>query len=177
MNAVKILAKQKLCKGITLLELLITLSIMSILLSLAAPSFTNLVAEVRLASVADDLYSSLQLARTEAVKRAVKVEICPSADGANCLVGNNWNSGWMVWYAPGGVGKEVIRVKSSLSSGVQISTNASKVEFESVGQASAEADIEVTIVGDGAPSRHICLRPSGQVKVEPVSDCDEGAAL
>lgn len=163
MNAEKILTKRKLCKGITFLELLITLSVMSILLSLAAPSFSNLIAEVRLASVADDLYSSLQLARTEAVKRAVKVEVCPSDDGIECLPSSDWNSGWMVWYAPGGTGKEILRVKTSLNSGVQINTTALNVEFKSVGQASAEAEIEVSVVGGGAPSRHICLRPSGQV--------------
>lgn len=159
------------CKGVTLLELLITLSVISILLSLAAPSFKSLIAEVRLASVADELYSSLQLARTEAVKRAIKVEICPSVDGSSCLTGNNWNSGWMVWYATGGGGKEVLKVKASLSPGVQVSTTASKVEFESVGQASAEADIEITLVGDSTQSRRICLFPSGQVAVKKESGC------
>lgn len=168
--------KSAACKGVTLLELLITLSVISILLSLAAPSFKNLIAEVRLASVADELYSSLQLARTEAVKRAIKVEICPSVDGSSCLIGNNWNSGWMVWYATGGGGIEVLRVKASLSPGVQISSTVSEVEFESVGQASAEADIQVSIVGDSAQSRRICLFPSGQVTVEKGSGCNEDGA-
>ena len=167
----KTLTKQKLCKGITLLELLITLSVMSILLSLAAPSFTNLIAEVRLASVADELYSSLQLARTEAVKRAVKVEICPSDDGVECLPGSDWNSGWMVWYATGGSGIEVLRVKSSVSPRVVSETTASKLEFESVGQASTAADLRVSVVGGEAVFRHICLWPSGQVTVEKDSNC------
>lgn len=176
MNAEKILTKRKLCKGITLLELLITLSVMSILLSLAAPSFSNLIAEVRLASVADDLYSSLQLARTEAVKRAIKVEICPSDDGVKCLVGSDWNSGWMVWYATGGGGIEVLRVKASLSAGVQINSSVAEVEFESAGQASGEAVIQVSIVGDTAPSRRICLLPSGQVTVGKEFGCSGDGA-
>lgn len=170
MNARKRRAKQQLCRGITLLELLITLSVMSILLSLAVPSFQNLINEVRLSSVADEFYSSLQLARTEAVKRAVKVEICPSDDGFECLPGSDWNSGWMVWYATGG-GIEILRVKASVSPRVVIETTASKLEFESVGQAESGADIKVSIVGGEALSRHICLWPSGQVTVETNAGC------
>lgn len=54
-------------RGITLIELLITILIMSILASVAGPSFVDSFKNRRLVSAAEELYSHLQLARSEAL--------------------------------------------------------------------------------------------------------------
>lgn len=54
--------------GFTLIELMITLVIMSILLAVAAPNFTNWMDSSKLKSLAESLSSSVSLARSNSLK-------------------------------------------------------------------------------------------------------------
>jgi len=73
--------------GLTLIELMITLTIMSILLAIAVPSFSALRQRAALRGAADQVLSVWNLARFEAVKRnqMVKVGIVTGASGAFCV--------------------------------------------------------------------------------------------
>ena len=57
------------CRGFTLVELLITVSVVAILLAIATPSFTDMFERRRLKSVAETIGSDLRAARTEAIAR------------------------------------------------------------------------------------------------------------
>ena len=78
------------CKGITLLELLVTLSIAAILLSLAVPSFSSWMTKNRLRTAAYDLLTDIQKTRSEAVMRSTRITLWNGAD-------NNWASGWEIF--------------------------------------------------------------------------------
>jgi len=80
----------------TLLELLVTISVAAILIAVAVPGLTTFVQNSRDDSEADSLISSLQYARSEAVKRDANVVICASSDEATCNGGTAWNTGWIV---------------------------------------------------------------------------------
>ena len=56
-------------KGITLIELLITIVIIAVLVIIGIPSFVNYLQENRLIGTTQNLYYTLQYARSEAVKR------------------------------------------------------------------------------------------------------------
>jgi type IV fimbrial biogenesis protein FimT len=56
-------------RGVTLIELLITVAVVSIALSLAAPSMSTQIANYRVRSATDSILGGLSLARTEAVRR------------------------------------------------------------------------------------------------------------
>lgn len=56
-------------RGLTLLELLVTISILGVLATLAVPAFTTFMTNSRLRAVADNLQSGLHVARMEALKR------------------------------------------------------------------------------------------------------------
>jgi len=73
--------------GFTLTELMVSVSILAIAATSAAPSMTAFVASQRVKSVASDLYSDLQRARSEAIKRNASVVLAPS--GA-------WAEGWQI---------------------------------------------------------------------------------
>ncbi|GAB4361712.1 MAG: GspH/FimT family pseudopilin [Gammaproteobacteria bacterium] len=79
------------------MELMITVAVLAILAALAAPSFRETIQNNRLATQLNDFVSSLQIARSEAVKRGQAVSLCKSADGATCTNGGNWAQGWLVF--------------------------------------------------------------------------------
>jgi Tfp pilus assembly protein FimT len=70
-------------KGMTLVELLVILSITAILVTLSIPLFTSYVQKRRLVGVTENLYSFLQYARSEAVKRNANVYV-------SFVTGDNW---------------------------------------------------------------------------------------
>ncbi|MGX2042135.1 GspH/FimT family pseudopilin [Methylocaldum sp. MU1018] len=88
-------------KGFTLIELMVAVAVAAVVLTTAVPSFQEIVRNNRLATQANQLVTSLNLARSEAVKRSVRVTICKSADPAaappSCATSGGWEQGWMVF--------------------------------------------------------------------------------
>ena len=86
--------------GFTLLELMVTLVVVAVILGFGLPSFQQLVQRNRMTSTANDLLAALNVARSEAVKRATPVSLCasnnPTAPLPACsgLPGMN---GWVVF--------------------------------------------------------------------------------
>jgi type IV fimbrial biogenesis protein FimT len=74
--------------GFTVIELMITLVVLAVLLRLAVPSYRDLVLGTRIKNAASDIYGSLMLARSEAIKRNANVTLTPA--------GGQWANGWQV---------------------------------------------------------------------------------
>jgi type IV fimbrial biogenesis protein FimT len=83
--------------GFTLVESLITLSITSILLSTAVPSFNGFIAAKRISAEVSTLTQHLHLARSEAIKQGSRAVLCPTDNGDECLGSGDWNKGYMVF--------------------------------------------------------------------------------
>lgn len=81
--------------GITLIEVAITVTILAILAAVALPAFSNVILANRLAAGANELVGSLQIARSEAIRRGSRVVVCASATGSSC--GGAWSDGWIVF--------------------------------------------------------------------------------
>jgi type IV fimbrial biogenesis protein FimT len=82
--------------GFTLVELMVTLLVVAILLGIAVPSFRDAALSSRLTGYANDLVASVQLARSEAIKRNLTVTLCASVNGSTCAAGVGWEVGWIV---------------------------------------------------------------------------------
>ena len=75
-------------RGLSLVELLVGLVVLSVLVSVAAPSFSRMVAEQRLRQVGSELRISLATARSEALKRNEAVSLIKQ--------GSDWSTGWCI---------------------------------------------------------------------------------
>ncbi len=60
--------------GFTLVELLVAMAVLVVLLTIAAPSFTQFIAQQRLKRVNAELVTALQYARSEAVSRNTSIQ-------------------------------------------------------------------------------------------------------
>lgn len=74
----------KKASGFTLIELIITLAVLSILLGLAMPNLRGTIARNQLLGQANEMASAFALARNEAVTRGTQAGVCASANGTSC---------------------------------------------------------------------------------------------
>ncbi len=75
--------------GFTLVELLVTIGIAAIVISIGLPSFNITIRNSRLTTNANEFISTLNFARSEAIKRNQAVTIRKK--------GNFWEDGWLVF--------------------------------------------------------------------------------
>jgi type IV fimbrial biogenesis protein FimT len=76
--------------GFTMVEILVTVAIAAVVMGLAIPSFTSTISSNRLTSFTNEFVTSLNFARSEAIKRGFKIVV--ERTGA---VG--WEGGWRVY--------------------------------------------------------------------------------
>ncbi len=110
--------------GMTLVELIVSLAIVAILLAIAIPGYANFANLNRLVAITNELASSLQLARSEAVRRGIRVTVCKSGNPMDtepdCEASASWQQGWLVFVDGGtrGVvdaGDAILRVHGAVS--------------------------------------------------------------
>ena len=125
-------------RGLTLIELIIVLAILSVLFHLAAPSFQNIGANSRMTSHINTMVSSFNYARNEAVKRHHNVVICPNDDGS-CARQPHWHNGWLMFIDENfnreiDMGEEIIYVETAKNN-IEITSSRyrRRVVFRSLG--------------------------------------------
>jgi type IV fimbrial biogenesis protein FimT len=82
--------------GFTLAELLVGLALAALLLTMAVPGYRAWIADEELMNHARLLAGSMRLARSEAIKRGHRVNLCKSADGLQCADTGRWDQGFIL---------------------------------------------------------------------------------
>jgi type IV fimbrial biogenesis protein FimT len=108
MRAANLAKNPLLTQGFTLVEMMVTISILSIMLAVAVPSFTEFIANQRVRATASDLHSALLLARSEAIKRNTNMTLSPKGKG--------WEEGWQM--TEGGVATGAVLMDAGPQKGV-----------------------------------------------------------
>ena len=91
--------------GITLIELLITMSILAILVTVSVPSFNKLITHLQLVSVSNNINNMITTSRLNAINKGHDIVLCKKSapvtqDTPNnfcSLTTNDWNQGLLVF--------------------------------------------------------------------------------
>ena len=143
-------------KGLTLVELMVTVAIFAIGISIAVPAFQNITRSNRITTQINLLSRDNNLARSEALKRGQLVVICSSSDGgASCTGEADWNVGWVVFSAtgplPGGAIDTTIRIQGPVQGGYTLTSagfpNVSTITFRPNGYMRPAGGIGVATAG------------------------------
>lgn len=161
-------------KGMTLIELLFVVAILGALLALALPNFSDTIEAANTNSQVKVMLTTLNLARSEAIKRGTDVSVCASDDGADCDE-DAWADGWIVFVDNNGDadgtagsvdgGDVVIRVFDTLGAGSTATMTADLLSYNSLGFSST-AGVQTFLIcpasNNAANARSIEIGPSGR---------------
>ena len=180
--------------GISLIEILVTLTIVSILGALAAPNIQAFLQNSQIRSVTDEFVSSLYRTRSEAVKRGNRVTICASnAAQTDCdPAANSFSDGWIVFtdYDDSGTltanttlfdttgdgvndtAEEILHVSGAPSGNFEIVTNSPspannrRLTYRSNGLVSGSAMFSYLITDTATSDQHarIYLNTTGRIR-------------
>jgi type IV fimbrial biogenesis protein FimT len=134
--------KRSASAGFTLIELMVVVAIAALLQSLAAPAFRGFVNSMRLTAAVNSLFTSLLLARSEAIKRNGRAVVCKSASGDACVSSGNWEQGWIVFHdannnARRDAGEAIVSHQQATAAPILLTGNnplASYVSYNPMGQ-------------------------------------------
>jgi type IV fimbrial biogenesis protein FimT len=167
--------------GITIVELVVSLAVVSILVTTGVPAFSSFLQTNRVSESTFDLFGTINLARSEAVKRRTRVVLCrssnPTASTPSCGgSANTWTTGWLVFasgdtnntYQPGtdtllGIGL----VDSPGISVITNSTSNNNLEYNSDGttnESGGTARFAVCDKRGGKYGRQVNVPPHGRPK-------------
>jgi type IV fimbrial biogenesis protein FimT len=174
--------------GFTIYELLITMLMIGIILSIGVPSFTAFTQNSRISGTANDLHSSFQLARSEAARSKSNITICASANSmdaaANC--GGTFDDGWIIFIDlngdidRAGAGENVLRAHPPVSDRIDVTTNAGANYFSFAPSGLGRGDIggpsvqtaticdergNIVAAGGNSAARVLVVTPIGRATV------------
>ena len=164
-------------RGVTLVGLLTALALAALLLRFALPAYEDWIASVRVMQEAQPLAASLNLARSEAIKRGVRVNLCKSANGVQCTPGSLWHGGWIMHADADASGQleaasDLIRARESVEPGVTVSANrplADYVSYTAFGHArllnGALQIGTLTVCGHNQKAVNVVLSAGGRARI------------
>ena len=160
--------------GFTLIELMFTVVLMSILLAIGIPSFSNLIASTKLTNATNTLIGHLQYARSEAVKRGRgRVAVGPYDDSTppDWRSDQSWADGFMVAIVQSASisNPDVLRLVDGAEFAsftiTKGGTNAPRVFFSPDGSASSVATWTICDINNPSNKRGVIVDPIGRVRV------------
>lgn len=170
------------CAALTLVEMVVALAIAGLLAVLAVPAFHDWIDAYRLANHAKHLAETMTRARTEAVRRGHRVNLCKSVDRDRCADQANWDEGFVVFVDINRNGKvddgePVLETEGVAPYGISVNANRpvdDYVSYTNLGQArmlNGALQMGTFIVcSRGQRALHVVLASTGRVRIERTSN-------
>ncbi|MBN2429426.1 MAG: GspH/FimT family pseudopilin [Deltaproteobacteria bacterium] len=173
-------------KGFTLVELIVTIAVLCIVLSIATVSFKDMLWRNQVNAAANDFVSALNFARSEAVTRGQVVTVCRSTNiistdnpatpvpSCSTAAGTGWETGYIVFVdgdADGlrEVDDELLRVVAGPGGNVTIVGNATvddNISYAATGFLQAGVGNGTVGVANGSKTINVVLSNNGRVRTE-----------
>lgn len=156
-------------KGLTLIEMLITLAIAAIILTVVAPSVQTIIAKNRTTSEINELSGIIQFARFTAIDQTSTTLVCPAGNYSTCTT--NWNEPKIVFIDSNGNGSRDTAEPLLLSSTGIASSNTmtgptAPIQFFDSGATNANVSIKVCPNSNDAKlARSININTQGRVRI------------
>ncbi|MFQ5487385.1 MAG: GspH/FimT family pseudopilin [Gammaproteobacteria bacterium] len=169
MNEIKIDMKNR-HTGFTIIELMMALMIGAILATMAVPSFIDLIRSNRVTTQTNDFISTLNYARSEAVKRGTGIIVCSSNDQASCTA-SAWQDGWIVQQASDG---ELLRASAALSGNSSLSNLDGNTSIQYTSRGLLNGNLATTFelcIYAGKPGRQIAISATGRPRSTEYLGC------
>ena len=159
-------------RGFTLIELLVTMTIAAIVLTIAVPNFITFVQNNRLTSQANDVVTALNYARSEAIKRGVRVTVCSRSTDTACAGSTTWDTGWLVFVDADGDGdvdgETPLQVRQPLESGNTMrAAQRQRVTYQNTGYSGFADTFRLCDARGTASGRPIVVNMQGRVSINP----------
>jgi len=163
--------------GLSLVEVMAALAMFALILHFGVPAYADMIAARKLANHAEYLAETLNLARSEAVKRGMRVNLCKSRDAAQCDPRTSWESGWIMFADENRDGQmeateNLIRREGPPGDGITVAANAplkDYVSYTSYGYArllnGALQMGTFVVCKSGQDAIHVVLANSGRARI------------
>lgn len=159
--------------GFTLVELMITIIVLAVLVSLGAPYLQQMIINNRLTTEVNSLVAGLQYARSEALRRNTVITI-----GAT---GTDWSGGWNIWVdtdADNAVDstETLLRSQGAQASGytikppISVTTSPAALRFNPNGTIANAAPLITEVCKSGVVGRVVTVSLVGQVQTSNTKD-------
>ena len=161
-------------KGLTLIEMLITLAIVAIIATAVSPSIQSILIKNRIVSEINELSAVIQFARNNAIEQQITTVVCPSADYLACTT--NWNDPKIVFIDADNNGnraanEELLASTGPISDNNELTGPANSLFFSPTGESSANVELLLCHTSQKAEyARSLTIALQGRVKVSGDSD-------
>jgi type IV fimbrial biogenesis protein FimT len=162
----------------TLIELMIALALAAILVATVAPNWRAFLATSEIRDRSEALMRALSVARSEAIKRGARVDVCPSVDRVRCAASATWEAGWLTFVNESNTAQPasdatILGREAAAATGITIAGNrpvGDYISFTSLGHARRhDGALQMgtfTICRRGQAARRVVLANSGRVRIE-----------
>ncbi len=134
-------------RGFTLIELMVTVTVLGVLLAIGLPSFTSMFASNRIATQTNEFVAALNLARAESIRRGQPVALRADSGGID------YAGGWKVFTDADGDGDEPSPITATDGTPVRVGAATQGLAIRRVSRAGSSGSFTYTDLDSSVADR------------------------